>query len=202
MANQEMERALDLRRLRGEPRLGRRRPQRQARHRRSSPTPCAGSGRTGPRPSRPAPGSPQLQEILDPRRGLEARRRRLQVHRRPGRQRQGRGLLQRHPQQQDLQDRPRRQGEPLPRRLEAGPTARRSAPTAGSTRSPAGRARSSPTTPTASRRVIADGFRGNDLVVRHDGGIYVTNPEPRRAPSRARSGTSAPRARRRSSTPA
>ena len=24
--------------------------------------------------------------------------------------------------------------------------------------------------------VIADGFRGNDLVVRHDGGIYVTNP--------------------------
>ena len=24
--------------------------------------------------------------------------------------------------------------------------------------------------------MIADGFRGNDLVVRHDGGIYVTNP--------------------------
>lgn len=24
--------------------------------------------------------------------------------------------------------------------------------------------------------VLADGFRGNDLVVRHDGGIYVTNP--------------------------
>lgn len=24
--------------------------------------------------------------------------------------------------------------------------------------------------------VIADGFRGNDLVVRHDGGVYVTNP--------------------------
>ena len=24
--------------------------------------------------------------------------------------------------------------------------------------------------------VIADGFRGNDLVVRHDGGMYVTNP--------------------------
>lgn len=24
--------------------------------------------------------------------------------------------------------------------------------------------------------VVADGFRGNDLVVRHDGGIYVTNP--------------------------
>ena len=28
----------------------------------------------------------------------------------------------------------------------------------------------------ASRTVIADGFRGNDLVVRHDGSIYVTNP--------------------------
>jgi len=26
--------------------------------------------------------------------------------------------------------------------------------------------------------VIAEGFRGNDLVVRHDGGIYVTNPGP------------------------
>ena len=24
--------------------------------------------------------------------------------------------------------------------------------------------------------MIADGFRGNDLVVRHDGGIYVTDP--------------------------
>jgi sugar lactone lactonase YvrE len=27
-----------------------------------------------------------------------------------------------------------------------------------------------------SAAVIADGFRGNDLVVRHDGGLYVTNP--------------------------
>ena len=25
--------------------------------------------------------------------------------------------------------------------------------------------------------VVADGFRGNDLVVRHDGSIYVTNPD-------------------------
>ena len=49
--------------------------------------------------------------------------------------------------------------------------------------------------------VIAEGFRGNDLVVRHDGGIYVTNPgwngtEPEQGlvhqPARAR---------RRSSTP-
>ncbi|MEZ6139383.1 MAG: SMP-30/gluconolactonase/LRE family protein [Zavarzinella sp.] len=29
---------------------------------------------------------------------------------------------------------------------------------------------------TGKKTVIADGFRGNDLVVRHDGGIYVTNP--------------------------
>ena len=74
----------------------------------------------------------------DPRRGLEARRRGLQVHRRPGGQREGRGLLQRRPQQQDLQGRPRRQGERVPRRLEARRTARRSAPTAGSTPSPTG----------------------------------------------------------------
>ena len=31
-------------------------------------------------------------------------------------------------------------------------------------------------TPSGEPTVIADGFRGNDLVVRHDGGIYVTNP--------------------------
>jgi len=30
--------------------------------------------------------------------------------------------------------------------------------------------------PDGAPQVIADGFRGNDLVVRHDGGIYVTNP--------------------------
>lgn len=30
--------------------------------------------------------------------------------------------------------------------------------------------------PQGKRTKIADGFRGNDLVVRHDGGIYVTNP--------------------------
>ncbi len=30
--------------------------------------------------------------------------------------------------------------------------------------------------PEGKATVVADGFRGNDLVVRHDGGIYVTNP--------------------------
>ena len=42
--------------------------------------------------------------------------------------------------------------EPLRRRHRSRPTARRSGPTAGSTPSPRGRARSSPTTPRASRR--------------------------------------------------
>jgi sugar lactone lactonase YvrE len=32
--------------------------------------------------------------------------------------------------------------------------------------------------------VIAEGFRGNDLVVRHDGGMYVTNPGTNNAPSK------------------
>ena len=145
---------------------------------RSSPTPCAGSGKTGPAPVKAGAGSPQLQEILHPRRGLAARRRGLQVHRRPGRQRQGRGLLQRHPQQQDLQDRPRRQG-----RASSSPTRKQGQRPGVRARRPALRrrrrrpSRSSPTTPTGKPRTsIADGFRGNDLVVRHDGGIYVTNP--------------------------
>ena len=64
----------------------------------------------------------------------------------------------------------------LPRRLEEGerPGVRPRRPALR--RRHAARARSSPTTPTARRRVIAEGFRGNDLVVRHDGSIYVTNP--------------------------
>ena len=32
--------------------------------------------------------------------------------------------------------------------------------------------------------VIADGIRGNDLVVRHDGGMYVTEPSPGNEPSK------------------
>ena len=133
-----------------------------------------------------------------PRRALEARRRGLQIHRRSGRQRQGRSLLQRHPQQQDVQDRPRRQGHasssPIPRKA----TARPSAPTADSTPSPAARTRSSPTTSTGKPTQIADGFYGNDIVVLHDGGMYVTNPVAAQSGrARARSGTSAPRAKRR-----
>ncbi len=47
--------------------------------------------------------------------------------------------------------------------------------------------------------VIAEGIRGNDLVVRHDGGIYVTQPGGGGG-SPARSGTSTPRVRNESST--
>ena len=175
MANQEMERALDLRRLRGQPRLGQRRPQRRARHRdlpRRHAMALEGLARArqGRRRLAAAPGDPH------PRRGLDARRRGLQVHRRTGRQRQGRGLLQRHPQQQDVQDRPRRQGQPVRSPTRSRPTARRSGPTAGSTRSPAARAGPRLRRRRQARPSIAEGFRGNDLVVRHDGGIYVTNP--------------------------
>ena len=118
------------------------------------------------------------------RRGLDARRRGLPVHRGPGRQREGRGLLQRHPEQQGVQDRPRGQGQPVAPRHEAG---QRPGVRAGR---PAVRRRRGDEIiaydPTGKPTVIADGFHGNDLVVRHDGGIYVTNPV--RGPARAEQG--------------
>lgn len=40
------------------------------------------------------------------------------------------------------------------------------------------------TDPAGKAAVFADGFRGNDLVVRHDGGMYVTNPGSGGEPSR------------------
>ena len=61
-----------LRRLRGQPRLGRGRPQRQAGHGRSSPTPCKWLWKDWPAPrSRPGAGSPQLKEILIPGEGWQ-----------------------------------------------------------------------------------------------------------------------------------
>ena len=133
MANQEMERALTFAGYEVRPRLGRRRPQRQAGHRglpRRHALALEGLARAGQgrqSGSHAAAGDPH------PRRGLAARRRGLQVHRRPGGQRQGRGVLQRRPQRQDLQGRPRRQGQPLPRATRRRRTARPSAPTAAST---------------------------------------------------------------------
>ena len=64
------------------------------------------------------PGDP------DPRRGLGTRRRGLQVHRGPGRQREGRGVLQRRRREQDLQDRPRRQADGRGWRIRSTATAR------------------------------------------------------------------------------
>ena len=134
-----------------------------------------------------------------PRRGLDAGRRGLPVHRRPGRQRAGRGLLQRRPQQQDLQDRPRRQGQPVRSPTRSRPTARRSGPTAGSTPLPPVPARSSPMTPPARPRVIAEGIPrqrpGRPPRRRH-----LRDEPRRRRRARARSGTSARRARSESST--
>ena len=143
--------------------------------------------RQGRRGLAAAPGDPH------PRRGLAARRRGLPVHRRPGRRTpKGEVFFNDVPDSKTYKVGLDGKVERRSSTTRSAPTARRSAPTAGSTPSPPGteqvarlrrrrqRRRSSPT-----------GFRGNDLVVRHDGSIYVTNPsrDPRRA--RARSGTSA-----------
>ena len=105
-----------------------------------------------PAPVKAGPGSPQLQEILIPGEDWTLVAEGYRFTEGPAANAAGRGLLQRHSQQQDLQDRARRQGEPVPRRHASTPTARRSGPTAGSTRPPPVRARSWPTTPAASRR--------------------------------------------------
>ena len=73
-----------------------------------------------PAPVKAGAGSKQLQDILIPGEDWTLVSQRLQVHRRSGRQRERRSLLQRHSQQQDVQDRPRRQGEPVHCRLEKG----------------------------------------------------------------------------------
>ena len=139
MANQEMERALTLRRLRGRTTPGATAATTASTPREVFPDAMRWLWKDWPAPVKAGAGSPQLQRHPDPRRGLEARRRRLQVHRRPGGQREGRGLLQRRPRQQDVQGRPRRQGERRSSPTRSGATARRSAPTAGSTPSPAAR---------------------------------------------------------------
>ena len=55
-------------------------------------------------------------------------------------------------------------------------TARRSGPDGRLYAVAGGAEQISPTTTDGKAKVIAEGFRGNDLVVRHDGGIYVTQP--------------------------
>ena len=46
---------------------------------------------------------------------------------------------------------------------------------------------------------VADGFRGNDLVVAHNGSLYATSARPRMDSIPARSGTSVRKVKRRSS---
>ncbi len=146
-------------RLRSQSLLGRRQPQCPPRHRslsRGHALALERLAQTGEGRRRLAAnaGNPH------PRRALEARRPRLQIHRRSGRQRQGRSLLQRHPQQQDLQDRPRRHRlarhcrqqarqrpglrprRPALRRRRAQPT--RSSPTTSTVPSPASPSPSAP----------------------------------------------------------
>ena len=187
----------DVRRLRREPRLGRRRPQRQARHRdlpRRHALALEGLPDSRSRPSAGSRRSPSW-SILIPGEDWETRRRRLQVHRRPGRQRQGRSLLQRHPEQPHSQDRPRWQGDASSPRTPGRANGLSSAPTASSTPAQTAGSRSSPTTQTAKATVIADEHSSNDLASPHDGDIYVTDPG-----AQAESGSSPRRARSTSST--
>ena len=66
-----------------------------------------------PAPVKAGLGSQQLQEILIPGEDWTLGRRRLSIHRRARPQCPGRGLFQRHSQQQGLQDRTGRQCEPV-----------------------------------------------------------------------------------------
>ena len=111
---------------------------------------------------------------IGPRRRLATRRRRVQVHGGAGRQCEGRSLLQRR----------RRRRRPIRSARTASPscswkppsaaTARRSARTAGCTPTPPPAC--SPWDAAGKSTLAASGFKGNDLVVRHDGGIFVTAP--------------------------
>ena len=201
MANQEMERALDLRRLRGRTTPGATAATTASTRTEIFPDAMRWLWKDWPAPVKAGAGSPQLQEILIPGEGWQLVAEGYKFTEGPGRQRQGRGLLQRRRRQQDLQGRPRRQGEPCSSPTRRRATARRSAPTAGSTPSPAAPSRSSPTTPTGK----ADGRspRASAATTWSSATTAAsTSPTPAgTATSRARSGTSARRARRRSSTP-
>ena len=92
----------------------------RARHRRSSPTPCAGSGRTGPTPIKAGAGSPQLQEILIPGEDWELVGDGYRFTEGPAANAEGEVFFNDIPNREDLQGRPRRHGERVPRRLEGG----------------------------------------------------------------------------------
>ena len=198
MANQTMERALTFAGYEVQHVWGEGGAQRPARRPRSSPMRCAGSGRTGR--SRCKAGQTQnntLGAILVPGEGWQLVAEGYKFTEGPAANAKGEVFFNDVPAQQDLPGRPRRQGGRLPRRLEDAPTGRRSAPMAGSTRSRRRREDRG-----VRRRRQGGGrrraaFAGNDLVVAHNGNIYVTESRSQRRPTRARSGSSSPAARRR-----
>ena len=189
----------DLRRLRGQPRLGRRAATTASTPRRSSPTPCAGSGRTGPRRSRPAPARSSCRRSSIPGEGWKLVAEGYKFTEGPAANAKGEVFFNDIPNSKTykigldgkvslfLADskkgqrpgvRPRRPALRRRHRRRAGPRLRR--------RRQADRDR---------RRLPRQrpGRPPRRRPLRHQ-------PQPRRQPSRARSGTSAPRARRRSST--
>ena len=165
----------DLRRLRGQARLGRRAGTTASTPPRSSPTRCAGSGRTGPSRSRPATGSQQLQEILIPGEDWKLVAEATSSPKGRRRTRRARSSSTTSPtarptrsastarSSQFLDDTKKANGQAF------GPDGRLYAVAGGAEQILAYDADGKPTS-------IADGFRGNDLVVRHDGGVYVTQP--------------------------
>ncbi len=128
--------------------------------------PEAGQGRAG---------SQQLQEILIPGEDWKLVAEGYKFTEGPAANAKGEVFFNDVGATQDVQDRGRQAGG-VPRRTRNAATARRSARTAGCTRSPGAENKILACDAEGKSTVIADGFRGNDLVVRHDGGIYVTNP--------------------------
>ena len=165
----------DLRRLRGQPRLGHRRPQRRARHR-DFPRRHAlaleglararqGRGRLAAAPRRSS--SPARTGRWSPRATGSPRAR-------PPTPRARSSSTTSPTARPTRSASTARSASSSPTR--SRPTARRSGPTAGSTPSPPAPSQILAYDADGKPTVIAEGIRGNDLVVRHDGGIYVTNP--------------------------
>ena len=73
-----------------------------------------------PQPVKAGAGSQQIREILRPDEGWTLVAEGYRFTEGPAANEQGRGLLQRHPQQQGVQDRPGRQGQPVALEYEAG----------------------------------------------------------------------------------
>ena len=177
MANQEMERALHLRRLRGQPRLGRRAATTASTPREIFPDAMRWLWKDWPEPVKAGAGSPQLQEILIPGEGWKLVAEGYKFTEGPAANAKGEVFFNDIPNSKTYKIGLDGKVSLFVADTKKA-TARRSAPTAGSTRSLAATSQVlAYDAERQGRRSIAEGFRGNDLVVRHDGGIYVTNPD-------------------------